>query len=534
MNHIKTFLERCQETQPRIAVIGDAMIDEYFHVDASRVSPEFPIPVMRSWPDQPDVVVPGGAGNVCLQFRNFFFGVTYYGLLDQYAKEVMSKAGIHTQAAALEGGEMVPRKRRFYHGQFPLCRWDVEDKNFGIIDNTTLQIRQRIMQMAFEREVKEHGPPAVMILSDYDKGVFSGCLPVDWWLDPERVGSSITIVDPKKGPVEKWRGCNVFKPNVKEAQDLSGYSDWRDQCKFFQAKLGCQAVVITQGGEGVVGQVGLSPFEYRPTRTIYPDSVIGAGDCFVAFLAMGLAHSMDIRDVVAVAYEAGAIYVQRKHNTPVAPHELLGRVDPEGVKLRIPPQERDYKLVFTNGCFDILHEGHLATLRRSRELGDKLVVAVNSDESVRALKGEYRPIINAKERMRMLAGLECVDFVVEFNEETPYNIIQQIKPDVLVKGADWAGNIVGSDIVPEVHALPLIGGLSTSGIISKIKEEDEIKPDEIKTMPVGVDIAGIMKLPGIAEQTKDTDFKENLSKIPSRIKIKDEGGGVIGMPDEIK
>jgi len=520
MNHIKTFLERCRESSPRIAVMGDAMVDEYFYVDANRVSPEFPIPVMRSWPDKPDIAVPGGAGNVCRQFRHFFFGVTYYGMLDEYAAEVMAQADLYTQATPLEGDERVPRKRRFYQGQFPLCRWDVEEKDFGIPDRASMVARQDLVKTMFESYVKEDGPPAVMIFSDYDKGVFRGW-DSKWWLDPKRQEQTITIVDPKKGPLEKWRGCNVFKPNTKEAYDMSGYTDWREQCKFFQAKLGCQAVIITQGGEGVVGQVGPAPFEYRPTRSIYPDSVIGAGDCFVAFLAMGLAHGMDIKDVVAVAYEAGAIYVQRKHNTPVAPHELLERVDPEGSKLRIPPRERNYKLVFTNGCFDILHEGHLGILRRARELGDKLVVAVNSDESVRALKGETRPIISAKERMKMLSGLECVDFVVEFNEETPYNIIKQIMPDVLVKGADWAGNIVGSDIVPEVHALPLLKGLSTSGIISKIKKEDEIEPGKIKTMPVGIDVEGIMNLPGIAEQTEGTDFEKNLTEIPDHIDMSD-------------
>lgn len=492
---IKEFLNRNRENRVGVSVVGDLMIDEYFSVQVNGVSPEFPIVKMLSTSGNPSELRLGGAGNVCCQFKHFNVDVKFFGFADEQSKDLLD---FKTGVAMLEGGERVPRKRRFYQGQFPLCRWDIEEDNFGVADRTTLQIRQRTMQMAFERDIKENGPPAVVVFSDYDKGVFSGVLPVDWWLDPERVGSSITIVDPKKGPVEKWRGCNVFKPNVKEAQDLSGYSDWREQCKFFQAKLGCQAVVITQGGDGVVGQVGPNPFEYRPTRKIYPDSVIGAGDCFVAFLAMGLAHSMDIKEVVAIAYEAGAIYVQRKHNEPVAPHELLGRVDPEGVKLRIPPHERDYKLVFTNGCFDILHEGHLTTLRRARELGDKLVVAVNSDDSVRAIKGESRPIIPAKERMKMLAGLECVDFVVEFNEETPYNIIKQIRPDVLVKGADWTGNIVGSDIVSEVHALPLIEGLSTSEIISKIKKE--VKPDEIKTMPVGVDVEGIVKLPGIAEK----------------------------------
>jgi D-beta-D-heptose 7-phosphate kinase/D-beta-D-heptose 1-phosphate adenosyltransferase len=410
-----------------------------------------------------------------------------------------------------------------------LCRWDVEETNCGITGDAIASIQQALLRN-FESGVAQHSP-AVVIFSDYDKGVFTGNAVK--WLEAEGIQDSITIVDPKKGPLEKWKGCDVFKPNVKEAQDLTGHKDWQSQCKYLYKYLNCRAVIITQGGDGVVGLVSDQLFEYRPTRTIYPDSVIGAGDCFVAFLAMGLAHCLDIKHVVEVAYEAGAIYVQRKHNAPVMPHELLSQADPEAAKIRMPPESRNYKLVFTNGCFDILHEGHLATLRRARAMGDKLVVAVNSDESIKKLKGEDRPIIGLAERMRMLAGLECVDFVVPFEEDTPYEIIKKIRPSVLVKGQDWEGNIVGSDIVTEVYALPLLEGLSTTGIISKIMNPAPscAKPPEELSHEVIVDVEGIMALPGMVEQIDaNPETKEALEDLPSVIDLKDvEIPSVIGL-----
>jgi D-beta-D-heptose 7-phosphate kinase/D-beta-D-heptose 1-phosphate adenosyltransferase len=471
MDAIRTFLERVKENKAKIAVVGDLMIDEYYHVDVSGISPEFPIARMVSGQDISDVKMLGGAGNVCNQFLFFDEYVSFFGFADKESESLLNVCNIGLGISLLEGDERVPVKKRFYNGQFPICRWDVEKRNCGI-DIKDLWKRQKVIQANFKKYLSSFGSPSVIIFSDYDKGVFSdNSCNAQWWLDSVRSEESITIVDPKKGPLEKWHGCSVFKPNMKEAQDLSGLFRWEEQCDFFQSKLECQAVVITQGGEGVVGKVGPKLFQYSPIRKICPDSVIGAGDCFVAFLAMGLAHGMDIQDSVEVAYEAGAIYVQRKHNMSVSPYELLAHIDPEFAKFYVPSKNRDYKLVFTNGCFDILHEGHLSTLRKAKTFGDKLVVAVNSDNSVRSIKGPNRPIISCKERMKMLAGLECVDFVVEFDDETPYNIIREIQPDVLVKGSDWADNVVGSDIVSEVYTLPLIEGRSTSNIILKIKSE---------------------------------------------------------------
>jgi D-beta-D-heptose 7-phosphate kinase/D-beta-D-heptose 1-phosphate adenosyltransferase len=221
-------------------------------------------------------------------------------------------------------------------------------------------------------------------------------------------------------------------------------------------------VVITHGGEKVVGVWRDEFFDYRPNRPVHVESVIGAGDCFAAVFAMAVGYGFTIAESAEIAWNAGAVYVQRKMNRPIIPAEVSwdGIVDPEHLA------SRDFKLVFTNGCFDVLHEGHLHLLRFAREKGDKLVVALNTDDSVKRLKGEERPIKPLDQRLAVVAALDCVDFVVAFPEDTPLEVIQKIQPDVLVKGADYRPeNIVGVDIVPELFRAPILDGLSTSNFL---------------------------------------------------------------------
>lgn len=458
MKEVFDFLGRAKTLKPKIAVVGDGMVDQYFNVAADRVSPEFPIPVMLSETSTSDVCLPGGAANVCRQFGKFDIDVKFLGFIDRAAKVDYDKYNINCEyCVSLENGRMIPRKKRFYHGQFPLCRWDVETFNYGLEKEELRKYQEELYEKFLQLDAD------VVILSDYDKGVFTGG---PFWA--AQLEGKITIVDPKKGPVEKWRGCTVFKPNAKEAKELSGADNWKTQCDFFQRRIGCMSVVITQGGDGVVGKVGGRYFDFHPDRKISADSVIGAGDCFAAFLAMTLAHGMDIVEGVKVAFEAGSLYVQRKHNEPVTSQELIMYIDSRAAKFSTPPQERDYTLVFTNGCYDILHPGHLKVLEEAKSFGDKLVVGVNSDESIRVNKGDKRPIMNLQERMNMLAALECVDFVVPFEERTPYALVKSIMPDILVKGSDWADKtIVGSDLVKDVRFVELLEGMSTSDIIKR-------------------------------------------------------------------
>jgi D-beta-D-heptose 7-phosphate kinase/D-beta-D-heptose 1-phosphate adenosyltransferase len=235
----------------------------------------------------------------------------------------------------------------------------------------------------------------------------------------------------------------------------------------------CEYVVITQASQGISIYSKDDIQHIRPTRPLdVAESVIGAGDCFCAFLAMSLARGMSVYESCDLAWHAGTIYVKNRYNKPLTTKDLYDYVDPTYNKINSLDEmkkARNYKLVFTNGCFDLLHAGHLNTLRFAKSLGDKLVVAVNSDDSVARLKSG-RPIVNLENRMKMLASLDMVDYVVSFDEDTPHNLITQINPDIVVKGGDYREeDVVGYGLGPQVVLAPLIDGFSTTNIVEKIK-----------------------------------------------------------------
>lgn len=445
------FLERQFDRRARVAVFGDAMIDEYHEVGADRVSPEFPIPVMLANPKSLPDLLPGGAGNVCAQFSNFNFEVDLFSIIDDRFRRTVGGFDIDK---CLEKDISVPVKSRFYSGDFPLFRLDREAHGYGLAPADLKEAQESLVLSLLESK-----PYEVVVFSDYDKGIF---VDVDPFLHkiPEE---TITIVDPKKCPLERWRGCTIIKPNDKEAREASGSCDWRKQCEYFIKKTACQAVLITQGGDGVVGNIMGSWFEYRPERLGGTVSVVGAGDAFVAFLAMCMAHSIDIKNAVDIAFKACSVYVGKRRNRPVFPYEI------EGSKIVRPELlvKRDFTLSFANGCFDILHPGHIELLKFAKAKCDRLAVALNSDASVARQKKSHPPVNDLTYRSTMMAALGCVDFVLHFDEDTPYETIRKTRPEVLVKGSDWV-DPVGSDIVREVCSFGTVGGYSTTGAIEKI------------------------------------------------------------------
>jgi D-beta-D-heptose 7-phosphate kinase/D-beta-D-heptose 1-phosphate adenosyltransferase len=457
MTDIETFLEMNESTRAKVTVVGDYLVDEYYHVLADRVSPEFPIPVMLSPSDVPNISVPGGAGNVCRQMEEFNIDVDFYSLIDTYGLDVLNSSSIGSQSCVLMEGKN-PIKKRIYQDDFPLCRWDIESNNFGLPNDVLAKYQKEL----YEKFCEEAS--GVVIFSDYGKGLFEGDL--NWMCNEDL----LTIVDPKNGPIEKWKGCTIFKPNEKEARELSGFKDWKKQCDYFMSVLGCTGVVITCGRKGVVGKMLNGYFKYSPDFSVPCESVIGAGDAFAAFLAMTQTHCMDIVKSVALAWKAGSIYVQKKHNKPVHPYELLALDDPIKAKFVSPYdlKDRDFKLVMTNGVYDFCHFAHISTFEFAKSKGDKLVVLVNSDESVKKLKGNARPIIPLEQRIKMIAALGVVDYVMPFYEDTPNDIIKIIQPDVLVKGMDWQGKMEKPENVNELCFAPLIDGISTTKIIDKI------------------------------------------------------------------
>lgn len=460
MREISEFLNKNKLQRVSIGVIGDSMVDEYHKVKVTRISPESPnVSVMLSETDKPIERLPGGAANVCYQLRNFNVGTNLFSFIDPWSKSTFSNSGINEISNCVLPNHLeIPRKIRFFDGEFQVGdRWDIEKPNYGLDKDYLLSLRSKLQHnLLLATDVN------VFIFSDYDKGVFDNVM----YNLPK---NAISIVDPKNPPLSKWKGCTVFKPNSLEAFRLSdGLIDWKDQCDYFQEKLECQSVVITVSGDGVVGKSNGSYFEHHPIDHVEARKTSGAGDCFVGVLAVAIAHGMSVSESAAVAYEAGALFVQQHSRNPITPWALQKQskfIDIEDLK------DRSYKLVMTNGCFDILHSGHLESLRFAKSKGDKLLVAVNSDESVKRFKGEKRPVVGLHERMEMLAALEFVDFVISFDDDSPYGLIKEIRPEVLVKGADWKdrGGIVGGELVQETYFVPLVEDRSTTSIIDKIK-----------------------------------------------------------------
>jgi D-beta-D-heptose 7-phosphate kinase/D-beta-D-heptose 1-phosphate adenosyltransferase len=461
MDIIREFLNRQREKRLTIRCIGDAVVDQYYQVDVNRISPEFPMPIMRSY-DREVVKRPGGVANVAFQLKHFNVDTQLACFTDDLLNDTLWENPLphcdHEGSVYIESyGGYVPRKKRYLHGGVQICRRDVEADRYGFCENALKSFQENLHQ---HQRAHFEQPPDVVLFSDYNKGVFVDS-EEDWISDFQ---AQITIVDTKALPIKKWRGCTIFKPNKKEAAELSGRKDWHDQCRYFMDELDCKHVVITCGGDGVVGCWGGQFFEYRPDFKVQVESVIGAGDCFAAVISMAVGHGFEGREAAEIAYRAGAVYVQQKMNRPVVPAELVpdGIVEPEDLR------RRDFKLVFTNGCFDILHAGHIQSFRFAKSKGEKLVVALNTDDSVRRFKGPTRPKNTLQHRMALVSAIKEVDFVTYFDEINPVEVLKKIQPDVQVKGKDWEGKeIPEAGLVPELCFAPLIDGLSTTSILAK-------------------------------------------------------------------
>lgn len=399
MGIIDDFLVAQRSKRQKVYCIGDSMIDEYYDVRVNRISPEFPMPIMVSNTDEP-VTRPGGVANVSRQYKHFNVDSTLVCFTDTAAVSVFREAKLnYVPCTTLKS--YVPRKRRFLDGKIQVKRWDVEKDIYDLSDAD--QARRDSLDFT-----KHLSAPDLVILSDYNKGFFSPDFAQQWI---QRYKDSVTLVDPKKGPLDQWKGCKVFKPNAAEARDLSGRTNWKDQCDYFRKVLECECVAITLAGYGVVGW-DKDYFEYRPDYSIEPESVVGAGDCFAALF--GLAYSLGFSgyDSSKIGFEAGVIYVQRNKNRPVVPAELV----PSKVVSAEDLTSRDFKLVLTDGYFDKpLTAEYVEHLNHAKKQGDKLVVALRSSG------GSY------PDQTAIISNLRSVDFVILSPDE---NLVTIIKPDV--------------------------------------------------------------------------------------------------------
>lgn len=462
----------------KVLIVGDVMLDRYYCGDTERISPEAPVPIVRVLND---FCYPGGAGNVALNIAALKGQVSIIGLVghdetNERLQKHLKDANIATEFHQQNDHPTITKLRILSQNQ-QILRLDFEQPLTNI-DKTPLHQK-------FDTLMSQHD---VLVLSDYGKGTLSD---PQTYIQKARSNNIPVLVDPKGSCFEKYRGATLITPNFNEFTGVVGECPDTETLNQKGLKLlqdlDLEALLVTRGSEGMtLIHKDKAPISI-PTRAIDVYDVTGAGDTVIGVFALAIATGENYENAMEAANAAAGIVVGKVGSATATPEELhqaLITANPiqKGVLTKSEAQEAikiaqkcGDKVVFTNGCFDLLHAGHITYLKEAKEQGDMLIVAVNTDESVKQIKGETRPIVPLQERMEMLASLKCVDWVVPFEEETSEPIIKALRPDCLVKGGDYAiEEIVGYDYVlsygGSVKSLTLREGLSTTSIIEKIQK----------------------------------------------------------------
>lgn len=464
----------------RVLVVGDVMLDRYWHGSTSRISPEAPVPVVRVEEAEER---PGGAGNVALNIAALGARVSLLAVTgaDEAARTlagVLGSAGVRCLFQELPG-VVTTTKLRVLSRHQQLIRLDFEGGLPGFQADSLLSPFGEVLQ---ETEV--------VVLSDYGKGTLGA---VQDLIQAARTARVPVLVDPKSRDFSVYRGATAVTPNFAEFEAVVGHCRSEEEMVTKGAALMTQhdlgALLITRGEQGMTLLRRDAPVLHLPAKAREVYDVTGAGDTVISALASALAAGEDLVQATAFANLAAGIVVGKLGTATVSIPEIRRALHQEGVVERGVLSEaqllaaveqargRGERIVMTNGCFDILHAGHVAYLEEARRLGNRLIVAVNDDDSVRRLKGASRPINSLDHRMAVLAALQCVDWVVPFGEDTPERLICRVQPDCLAKGGDYRPEqVAGHDCVTakggKVVILDYREGHSTSNIIEQCRKRD--------------------------------------------------------------
>jgi D-beta-D-heptose 7-phosphate kinase/D-beta-D-heptose 1-phosphate adenosyltransferase len=461
-----------------VLTVGDLMLDQYWFGPTTRISPEAPVPVVNV---KGSTARAGGAANVAVNLASLgvstvLVGVTGSDASGQTLRDLLAERGVETDFVESPTRPTITKLRVLSSNQ-QVIRLDTED----VFDVKDIQPLSQILQRRL---------PAtkVCILSDYAKGTLAAAPEIMSLCRDHHV---TVLVDPKGRDFTRYRGATVLTPNFREFQAVVGRvqddEQLVDRGQALCAELDLGALVVTLGERGMVVIRDEQAPLFLPTRVREVFDVTGAGDTVIATIAAALASGNSLDDAATLANLAAGLVVRKIGVATVTPSELRLALHEHGLggrgmldRLDAPivadeARARGERIVMTNGCFDILHTGHVAYLEEAKNLGDRLVVAVNDDASVTRLKGDGRPINPLEDRMAVLAGLAAVDWVVSFSEDTPADIVSEILPDVLVKGGDYTpDSVAGGDIVRAnggtVEILSFRQGRSTSAMIEAIRK----------------------------------------------------------------
>lgn len=465
----------------RVLVVGDVMLDRYIWGDVERVSPEAPVPVVKSVHRSEQ---PGGAANVAMNVAGLGAKASLFGFCGNDAdgeclRKSLATGGIDCELTVADT-HPTTSKLRILGGSQQMLRLDTEETG-NYSDAAYEELAGRVEAAL--------ATATVLVLSDYAKGVLSETVCQRLIGSAHRQGVPV-LIDPKQKSFSRYRGATTICPNLQElsaatgvaAKDLNGLLT---AGRRLVIELGLENLTVTLSEKGIA-VLGPDSQTISPAAARQVFDISGAGDTVIATLALARACKLDTETALALANAAAGIVVGKVGTVPVNREELLAGLTPEiglhaGEKVLSLDQLRTRaavwrsstdKIVFTNGCFDLLHIGHITLLEQARRDGDRLVVAINSDASVRKLKGQGRPVAGENERARILAAMSAVDAVVIFDEPTPLKVIEALRPDVIVKGGDYdESTVVGAKEVRSwggrVKIVPTVEGFSTTNLIAK-------------------------------------------------------------------
>lgn len=472
-------MQTLKQTKPNILVVGDLMIDHYLWGSTERISPEAPVQVVDI---TKETTVLGGAGNVINNLMALGAMVSVASVIgdDEIGREMtmmLKGIGVKTEGLITQAGRRSSKKSRIIASNQQILRYDKESKE-EIEDRSVEKILNAIEKDLFLYDI--------IILSDYGKGVITDILSRRI-IAMARGMQKRVLVDPKGRDYSKYTGAYLLTPNRKEASEATGIAITDDASlkralEWLKEKCELDISMITLSEDGIA----LLDESVRRFPTVAQEvfDVTGAGDTVIASIAFGLSAGKSIDETAKFANHASAVVVgkigsatatldeiemyesrlrQSTSDSHIKSFEAIERV----VELA---RSNDKRVVFTNGCFDILHVGHVKYLQKAKSFGDILIVGLNSDDSVRRLKGPTRPVNPAQDRAYILAALESVDYVVPFVEDTPHDLIRLIAPDVLVKGGDYKGKkVVGTEFAGTLKLVDFVDGKSTTKTIERIQ-----------------------------------------------------------------
>jgi len=472
MNQLKNFT-------PSILVVGDLMIDHYLWGSCDRISPEAPVQIVDI---SKETIVLGGAGNTINNLITLGANVSVASVIGNdknglELKKMLESIDVKSTNLIIEEKRKTSKKSRIIATGQQVIRYDNESKNS--IDSSSVD---KILNSLIN-DITSYD---IVVLSDYDKGVLTDEL-CQGIIKLSKSHGIKVVVDPKGNDFSKYRGAYLLTPNKKEAMlavniEINSEVTLKEALLKLKNEVDLDVSLITLSEDGIVTYDNELKIFPTVAKEVY--DVTGAGDTVIASIAFAISAGKSIEDTAAFANLAAGVVVGKIGSATVTIDEIEEYEaslhqstsdahiktfnEIEAVVSRYRPNGK--RVVFTNGCFDILHVGHVKYLQMAKSFGDILIVGLNSDESVSRLKGPTRPVNIAEDRAYLLAALEAVDFVVPFGENTPYDLIKMIKPDVLVKGGDYEGKeVVGTEFAGELKLVDFVDGKSTTKTIQKIQ-----------------------------------------------------------------